>query len=177
MKFFTRELYARTQSEDEAIVDASEEEWESALQAYEQHLQALVPDLPGHVRGFQELLLHDAVVQSIGREDNRLILILRKDIPPRDLVILSYDLESEPVLEPFARHPRDWGRTTDFNFDEFDVVHEAGGTLYTQEIVFGNGWLLRLRFRDVRLTRAAPLFPIEGGAAIPNLSPPLNSIR
>ncbi len=177
MKFFTRELYERTQSEDEAILDASEEEWESALRAYEKHLQGIEPELPVHIREFQELLLHDAVVQSIGREDNRLILILRKDIPPRDLVILSYDLESEPVLETFARHPRDWARTTDFNFDEFDVIRNSGGSLYTQEIVFGNGWLLRLRFRDVRLTRAAPLFPIEGGAAIPNLSPPLNSIR
>jgi hypothetical protein len=172
MRFFTRELYERCQSDDDAVLDAAEEAWESALQGYQQHLQAIEPQLPAHLCEFQELLLHDAVVQSIARERDRLILILRKDIPPRDLVIISYELESEPVLEPFARCPRDW-RSTDFNFDEFDVLQEAGRTLYMQDIVFGNGWLLRLRFRDVHVTRAAPVFPVEAGVTIPNLCLPM----
>jgi hypothetical protein len=173
MKFFTRELYERCQSDDDAVLDAAEEEWESALEHCEQHLQAIGAQLPAHLRQFQELLLHDAVVQSIAREGDRLFLILRTDIPPHDLVILCYDLEREPVLEPFARCPRDWGPSTDFNCDEFDVIHEEGRALYTQDIVFGNGWLLRLCFRDVRVTRAASLFPVEAGAAIPNLCPPI----
>jgi hypothetical protein len=173
MKFFTRDLFERTQSADETILDTAEAEWEAALQSYEEHLQALVPALPAHLRAFQELLLHDALVQSIGRQGNQFLIILRKDIPPRDLVILNYELEGEPVLEPFARHPRDWSRPTAFNFDEFDILHEGGRTLYVQEIVFGNGWLLRLRFRDLRLTRAAPVYPLEHGTAIPDLCPPV----
>ncbi len=100
-------------------------------------------------------------------------MILRKDIPPRDLVILTYELEGEPVLEPFANHPRDWSRPMAFNFDEFDVLREGGRPLYTQEIIFGNGWLLRLRFRDVRFTCAAAVYPPEAGAAVLNLCPPV----
>jgi hypothetical protein len=173
MKFFGRELYERCRSDDPAILDAAEDEWESALQQYEQHLQAIEPHLPAHLREFLGLLLHDAMVQSIGRQDDRLVLILRKDIPPRDLIILTYELEREPLLEPFAPSARDWTQPTDFNFDEFDVLHEDGQTVYTQEIVFGNGWLLRLRFRNLQVTRAAAVFPLEVGASIPNLSPPI----
>ena len=141
------------------------------LTEYDLHLQALAGRLPDHIRQFQELLLHDALVQSIGRHGNRLILILRQDFPQRALVIVSYDLEGEPALEKFSRNARDWSRPTNFNFDEFNVIEQNGQTLYLQEIVFGNGWLLRLPFRDLNLTRAAPVYPIEHGAAMPNLCP------
>lgn len=171
MRFFTKELFERRQSEDDAVLDGSEEEWERALEAYDLHLQALAGQLPAQIRQFQELLLHDALVQSIGRHGNRLIMILRQDIPPRDLVIASYDLEGEPTLEKFSRNARDWSRPTDFNFDEFDVIDQNGHACYLQEIVFGNGWLLRLPFRDLNVTRAAPVYPIERGAAMPNLCP------
>src|SRR5438046_2368682 len=99
MRFFTKELFERRQSEDDAVLEASEEEWECALEAYDRQLQAMAGRLPAHIRQFQELLLHDALVLSIGRQGNRLIMILRQDIPPRDLVIVSYDLEGEPALE------------------------------------------------------------------------------
>jgi hypothetical protein len=89
MKFFTRDLYERSQSDDD--LGASEAEWESALENYERHLQAI----------------------------------------------------------------------------------EGERTLYTQEIVFGNGWLLRLRFCDVRVTRAVTVFPIECGAIVPKLGLPI----
>ena len=171
MRFFTRELFERRQSEDDVVLEASEEEWECALDAYDRHLQAMAERLPAHIRQFQELLLHDALVLSMGRQGNRLIMILRQDIPPRDLVIVSYDLEGEPVLEKFSRKVRDWSRPTDFNFDELDIIDQNGQTLYLQEIVFGNGWLLRLPFRVVNVTRAAPVYPIEHGAAMPNLCP------
>jgi hypothetical protein len=168
MKFFTRELYERGQSTDDAIVDAAEVEWELANKRYEQHLHAIEAGLPAHIRAFNDLLIHDAVVQSIARQADRLVVIVRKDIPPRDLVILTYELAGEPVLEPFARNPRDWSGLTDFNFDEFDVTQEGDHTLYTQEIVFGNGWLLRLHFRDVQFTLASPLYlaPQPGPALV-----------
>ena len=170
MRFFTKELFDRNQSEDDAVQEAAEDEWERALEAYDRHLQTLAGHIPSHVRQFQELLLHDALVQSIGRQGKCLIMVLRQDIPPRDLVIVSYELEGEPALEKFSRDARDWSRPTDFNFDEFDVI-DQNGPLYLQEIVFGNGWLLRLKFRNVNVTRAAPVYPIEHGAAMPNLCP------
>jgi hypothetical protein len=172
MKFFTRELYEKSQSTDDAVLDAAEDEWEAALRRYEQHLQAIEPSLPAHLRAFNHLLLHDAMLQSIARQGDRLLLILHKDIPPRDLVILNYELDGEPVWEPFVLQPGGWSGMTEFNFDEFDVVQEAGRTLYTQEIVFGNGWLLRLRFRDVQVTMAQPIYPAPVGGSVPAFALP-----
>jgi hypothetical protein len=158
MRFFTRELYERSQSAVDEVVDAAEEEWEIANERYDEHLRAIGADLPAHVRAFNELLLHAAVVGMIAREATRLVVVLRKDIPPRDLVILTYDLVDDPVLEPFAREPGDWLGPARVNFGEFDATHESGAPVYTQEIVFDNDWLLRLRFRDVRAALADPLY-------------------
>jgi hypothetical protein len=113
------------------------------------------------------LLLHDAKVQSIARQGNQLILVLHKDIPPRDLVILSYELDGELVVEPFGDAPADWSRPTTFQFDELDVVRDGEGKLYSQSIVFGNGWLMRLRFRDVRVTVAQSMYPAPAGRGLP----------
>jgi hypothetical protein len=162
MRFYTRELYQRGQSEDTATLNAAEEEWERVNEAYEQHLRAIEPLMPPSVREMNAILLHDAEVRSISRQGKRLLMVLLKDIPPRDLVLLDYGLAAEPVLEPFTPAPGDWSRPTDFLYDELDVVEGAGGPIFTQGIIFGNGWLLRLRFRDARVPGAVPLSRPEG---------------
>lgn len=163
MKFFTRDLYRRCRSTDEAVLNAACEDWEQANEAYERHLAAIEPELPPHMREFTELLLHDAKVQSIARQGNRLILVLHKDIPPCDLVILNYELDGEPVVEPFADAPDDWNRPTTFQFDELDVEDKEGIKIYSQSIVFDNGWLMRLRYNDVRVTVAQSMYPVIMG--------------
>lgn len=161
MKFFTRELYQRCQSTDERTLDAASAEWEQANDRYERHVQAIEAQLPPHVREFTSLLLHDARVQSIARQGDHLFMLLHKDIPPRDLVFLDYHLAGEPVIEPFADNRKDWSKPTDFQFDELDLVRGAEGTLYQQSIVFGNGWLMRLLFRDVQVRLAQPIYPVS----------------
>ncbi len=96
-------------------------------------------------------------------------MVLRKDILPRDLVILSYQLEEEPVVAPFVRQPREWQLPARFDFDELERVKEGPRPLYVQSIVFDNGWELRLAFRDVHVTRAAPWSPVNG--VVPQKSP------
>jgi hypothetical protein len=162
MRFFTRDLYQRCRSNDEDVLDAACAEWEQANERYAQHLHALQSRLPEHLREFSSLLLHDARVQSIARLDQRLIMVLHKEIPPRDVVVLDYDLESEPILEPFLESPTDWSRPTDFQFDELDLGAEGVRPLFSQSIVFGNGWLMRLGFSDVRVTLARPAIPDFG---------------
>jgi hypothetical protein len=166
MKFFTQELYRRCRSTDDDV-DAASEEWEQANERYERHLQDIQVRMPPQVRDLTLLLLHDARVQALGRQGNQLILVLRKDIPPRDVVLLDYELDGEPALEPFVDSLGDWGRPTDFQFDELDVVDEGGQVVFTQSIVFGNGWLLCLRFRGVKVTLASPVAPAPQGHAIP----------
>jgi hypothetical protein len=167
MKFFTRDLYRRCRSIDEGILNAACEEWEQANEAYERHLAAIEPEFPPHLRDFAELLLHDAKVQSIARQGKQLILVLHKDIPPRDLVILCYELEGEPNVEPFADAPTDWSRPTTFQFDELEVEREGEVKIYCQSIVFANGWLMRLRFRDVRVTVAQSVYPASVRGSLP----------
>jgi hypothetical protein len=159
MKFFTPDLYARCQSRDETILDSATEEWEQANERYEQQVQALEARMPPQLHEFTSLLLHDARILALARDGERLFMVLHKDIPPRDVVFLVYHLDGEPILEPFAQSPRDWSRQTDFQFDELDVVEGSDPPAYQQEIVFGNGWLLRLRFRDVQVTLAQALAP------------------
>jgi hypothetical protein len=169
MKFFTPGLYDRCRSSDETILNAACEDWERANEAYERHLQTIEADFPPHIREFAGLLLHDAKVQSIGRQGKELIMVLHKDIPPRELVVLRYDLESDPVVAPFAGNSVPWERPTDFQFDELDVVHESGRALYLETIVFGNGWRMDLRFRDVQVTVAQPIYPSSTESVIPAL--------
>lgn len=116
----------------------------------------------GSCRGasaFNDLLLHDALVWSIAREGNKLIMVLRKDIPPRNLVILTYTLCEEPHINPDALSPEQRMRVMDFQYDEFDVVRHGDSLTFSQSIMFGNGWEMTLRFSDVEVTQAEPLYP------------------
>lgn len=172
MKFFTRDLYRRCRSTDEAVLNAACEEWERANEDYERHLAAIEPMFPQHIREFATMLLHDANVQLIARQGNQLILVLNKDIPPRDLAILNYDLDGEPVVEPFADCPTDWNRPTTFDFDELDIEGKEEGKVYNQAIVFANGWLIRLRFRDVKATEAHSVYPAALNGSLPTSALP-----
>ena len=88
------------------MINAAHREWEEANERDEAHLRKIEPELPPHVREFNDLLLHDAVVSSIAREGNQLIMVLQKDIPPRDTAILTYRLTEDPVIDPEALCPR-----------------------------------------------------------------------
>jgi hypothetical protein len=160
MKYFTPELLALLGSNDNAVINAAEAEWDRRLEAYEEELRGIEPELPEHVREFNDLLLHDARVYSLARQGDHLIMVLRKDIPPRDLVIITYTLASEPVIDPEALPPETRSEVMDFDYDEFGIVRGGGQVLYTQSILFSNGWEVSLRFHDVRVVLAEPLFPL-----------------
>jgi len=147
-------------------------EWEAANERYEQHLRSIEPRLPPQIRAFNELLLHDAVVTSLARQGDKLILVLLKDLPPRDLVTLTYTLVAEPLLVQPNGPAEGRSRVLDFQFDEFDLIEDGGQQAYAQSIVFGNGWELALRFRDVDVSLAEPLYPLPGmtSASLPGLS-------
>jgi hypothetical protein len=159
MKYFTRELMERYGSSDDAVADAAHEEWEAALERY---LASIERELPDHIREFNKLLLHDAIVWSIARQGNRLILVMRKDIPPRDVVILTYSLTEEPVIDDKeAGPPEQRGAVMDFQYDELELVREHGSKSYAQSIVFGNGWEMTPRFSDVQVALVEPIYPVS----------------
>jgi hypothetical protein len=155
---FTPELIARLNSTDSAEADAADAEWDRRQEAYEEELRRIEPTLPEHVRAFNDLLLHDARVYSLARQGDELIMVLQKDVPPRDLVIVTYALAGEPVIDTEALPVGERSPVMDFLYDEFGVVQEDGERLYEQAILFSNGWEVRLRFRDVQFALAEPLF-------------------
>src|SRR5262249_41510487 len=146
---------------------AAEREWELANERYETRQQEIEPLLPAHVREFNHLLLHDALVLSIGRAGSLLIMVLRKDIPPQELVEIRYTLLEAPHFDPAALPAEQRLQVLDFQYDEFDVETRDGTLVYSQSIVFGNGWELDLRFRDVQVTLAEPLYPAAGTLLVP----------
>jgi hypothetical protein len=162
MKYFTPDLIERYGSDDDAAAGPAHQEWEAVLERYECYLQSVEGELPEHVREFNRLLLHDAIVWSILRQGDRLVMAVRKDIPPRDVVILTYTLTDEPVIRQDVLSPEYRGKVMDYLYDEFELIREGDRTIYFQSILFGNGWEMSLRFRDVQVSLAEPVYPRPG---------------
>lgn len=160
MKFFTFDLIDRYGSEDDAIADAADAEWEEQVDAYDQHLKHIEPSLTDSLLIYNGLLLHDALVESINRHGNRLVMVLQKDIPPRDLVTVTYLLTNEPIIRTDALSPPHRTEYMGFMYDELDVIEENGQKVFTQSILFSNGWEVQLRFRDVEVVIAEPIYPV-----------------
>jgi hypothetical protein len=172
MKYFTRELIERYGSPDEAVARAADAEWEATLRRYEEGLRSIEPELPEHILEFTRLLLHDAVVWSITRQGDKLLMVLRKDIPPRHMVLLTYTLTDEPVIDREALAPAHRGQVMDYQYDEFELIREGNRQTYSQSILFGNGWEMSLRFSDVQVSLADPVYPPPGAVFVP-VSPPI----
>jgi len=171
MKHFTRDLIERYGSRDDAVARSADAEWEAALERYEQELRSIEPELPEHIRAFTRLLLHDAMVWSIARQEDKLIMVLRKDVPPRNVVTLTYTLTEEPVIDREALSPEFRGQVMDFRYDEFELIREGSRRTYAQSILFGNGWEMALRFGDVQASLAEPVYPLPGTVFVPVSTP------
>jgi hypothetical protein len=66
MRFFTRELYLRFNSPDDAVADRADAEWEEAVSAYHMHLGRVSKTMNDRVRKFaEELCLHDAELLAL----------------------------------------------------------------------------------------------------------------
>jgi hypothetical protein len=55
----------------------------------------------------------------------------------------------------------------DFQYDEFELIRQDGRISFVQSILFGNGWEISLRFSDVQVTLAAPIYPLAGTILVP----------
>ncbi len=172
MTYFTPELMERLDSSDPAVANAADAEWDQRQEEYELKLQRLEPELPEHIRAFNDLLLHDARVYNIARAENRLLLVLHMNIPPRDLVILSYFLAGEPIINREALPAAERSPVMDYLYNEFDRIGTGGEKFYTESILFSNGWEIQLRFRDVQVTRADPIFAPSCGMPVSLIAQP-----
>ncbi len=165
MKYFTPELFSRLQNFDPGAMDAADADWEAAEARYEDRLRELGPAVAPVLKRFEDVLLHDATVESISRRDDQFVIVLHKDVPPRDVVTLTYTLAGEPFIDRNALPPELRSQVMQFQYDEFDVERRGDLTYWTHSILFSNGWELRLPCRDVQVTLAQPIYPLSPAAA------------
>ena len=119
--------------------------------------------------------LHDAVIRRPCGQARPFVRHrdLQLDTPPESLLLFTYDLIEDPVIDPAALAPElgspggfvDWQYTTEIERVEGDPQPPT----WAQSILFGNGWEVRLHFRDVRVEEVQALLPIprNGSPVLP----------
>src|SRR5690348_3281122 len=158
MKFFTPELFIQLQASDLDAADRADHAWESALSRYGRRLYRIRLALPRAVRRLvQDLVLHDADVLTLARENGRFVIVLRLSAPPCRTVILTYRLAGDPKIDSAALPPTFCSTQAKWLYDELDIV--AGKKQYRHSILLSNGWELRLPFRDLSIFEADGLLP------------------
>ena len=170
MKYFTPELYVRLQDFDADAMDRADAEWEAAQERYEERLRELGGVLQPYAQRLESVLLHDATVRTITRGDDRLTIELLTDRSPKEVVVLSYALAGEPLINRNALPEEHRGGVMQYQYDELDLLDRDGAPCPTHSILFTNGWELRIPFRDLHVTVAERIYPLqcpEDGSAIP----------
>jgi hypothetical protein len=160
VKYFTPELITRGRSQDDVILDQVERLWDEAGERYRLYYQTIETRLPAGLRQMQDdYYLHDADVLGIGRQRDSFVIMLRLDAPPRDLLLLTYDLAGEPVLDQEALPPlvRGKGRV-EWLYDEVEWVG-SDAVCCRHCILLSNGWEVQLPLGDVQVSQLQPLFP------------------
>jgi hypothetical protein len=157
MKYFTPELYVRGQSQDDAILDQVEEEWEANVDAYAAHLQAIRPELPaGLLYLLDNFYLHDANVLSAGSNRDTFVMVLQLDSAYATLV-LTYRLTEEVRIDRAALPPEHSGPyPVQWMYDEIDAPR-SDRPGYVHNVLLSNGWELELHFHDLEVTAVNPL--------------------
>ena len=167
MKYFTRELIERFGSLDDAIADAADAEWEGAIDRHENQLEAIRARLPASLRYlWDNFYLHDADVLAMGRQGQTFVIVLRLDVPPRDLVILNYHLVEEPIINTEALPPEARCNYIQWMYDEIGWV-EGTQAFATHTILFCNGWEVELHLHDLEVNAAQTLFPLPATPSLP----------
>jgi hypothetical protein len=159
MNYFTRERYLALQEPGDAM-DAADGAWAEAVARYEAYLQTIRPELPESVRELLDgFYLHDARVLSMGRRGDTFVISLQLDVPPNELLTITYNLAGPPEIRqdlfPWATP----GAAPSWLYEEIERVRAGERGHDVHSILFSNGWEVRLPFREVHLATAYPTFP------------------
>jgi hypothetical protein len=170
MKYFTPELIARGQTEDDRILHEVEALWDERCDQYNAYIASIKGELPAGLRRIEDgYYLHDATVQGMGRRNGAFVIVLQLDPPPHSLLTFTYDLTEEPHIDPQAL-PEGAGSTgpvVEWLYDELEKVPGHPPT-WRQSILLSNGWEVTLHFRDVRVEEVEALLPApRNGAPLP----------
>jgi hypothetical protein len=158
VKFFTPELLERAASLDEDVADAADRDWERALVRYHRRWQKIRVLFPPEARRFQDegVCLHDAEVLTMGKREGVFFMVLRKEPPSPDLVLLTFTLEGEAQISPAALPADNESGPVTWMYEEFDLDRSGRCRI---EGLLSNGWAVRLVFRDFHYVVAQQVIP------------------
>jgi hypothetical protein len=165
VKYFTPDLITRFGSPDDRVADAADAEWERAIRRYHRRLAKIRDALPPGWRRLRDarLALHDARVLVMGEERDTFLIVL--ELPSaQDLVVLTFSLGGEPVIDQAALQGEPTTGPACWLYEEFDLDRKQGCLF---EVLLSNGWSVRLPFRnlDFLLTRTV-LTSVNGAGTV-----------
>lgn len=159
MKYFTPDRYLALQRTSRQDMDAADAAWEKAVERYEDHLKRLRPKLPNSIRRLvDEFHLHDGEVLSMGQENGTFVLVLSLAAPPRNLLVLTYELTEAPAIDKAALPSGSCSSRMQWLADEVDHL-EGSPPAFVQAILFSNGWQVGLKFHTLQVLAVCSLLP------------------
>jgi hypothetical protein len=156
MRFFTPQLFVDLNSDDEAVVERAEQQWEAARKEYREHFRRIEERLPqALVKLCRMVSLHDSrversaspawVVYESGQRGQRSQAIVSVRLERADFDLFYLD-PPEPTR---LTRPVD---SVVFHEENvlwlYDEVYSLQGGVFSHEILFSNGNILRVTFRD-----------------------------
>ncbi len=160
MNYFTRKRYLALQERGEDAMDTADAAWDGAVGQYEAYLQTIRPELPEAIRELLDgFCLHDARVLSMGRRGDTFVVSLQLDVPPNELLTITYRLAGDPDIRQQLFPWATAGAAPAWLYDEIELVRDGDRGHFVHTILFSNGWEVRLPFREVHLATAYPTFP------------------
>jgi hypothetical protein len=170
MKYFTPELLERVASPDDAVADAAEHEWERSIVRSHQRWRRIRAAFPEEVRRFEDegVCLHDARVLSMARQGENFVVVLRTEAPSEQMVLLSFRLEEEPLIDPHAIEGHGDQEFVTWMYEEWDLDRAKRCCF---EVLLSNGWSVKFRFREFHFQVLLQILPARNGQAEQRLSP------
>ena len=174
MKFFTPELYIRFNSEDEAVSDQADEEWDHAVEEYEKHLEKLGGFVTRIADRLEAVGMHDAEFLNNSRNliDMETHIRMRHEFFPfwMNVLIMSFKQEGKiislnyihwdearvyPALDTwrFSKKRSHW------LYDEIDASPRGQSESFVHRILLSDGCIFEIPFGDLLIheIRLAPL--------------------
>jgi hypothetical protein len=154
MKYFTPKLYLRFNSAEPTVVGRAHEDWETALEKYQKHLNEIASRLTPSVRRLAKTLcLHDAAYLGLGRpkipglHHSIAVLATRKNATA---FLLVYMLAKEPKFREVGEQWPFSKKTVHWLYDEFDIDSDGN---QQHEVLLSNGKSITFQFKDVQLIK------------------------